>query len=63
MQIRWVVKKGELLRWSEKCVGAVDKVSGSNDIQPSEEKKIIPIIPIVLSPASFVASSVMSLWA
>ena len=27
-------KKGELLRWSEKCVGAVDKVSGSNDIQP-----------------------------
>ena len=60
MQIRWVVKKGELLRWSEKCVGAVDKVSGSNDIQHKEEKKIIPI---VLSQASFVASSVMSFWA
>ena len=53
-------QKDELLRWSEKCVGAVDKVSGSNDIQPKEEKKIIPI---VLSQASFVASSVMSLWA
>ena len=36
-------KKGELLRWSEKCVGAVDKVSGSNDIQPSEEKKLFQL--------------------
>ena len=36
-------QKNELLRWSEKCVGAVDKVSGSNDIQPKEEKKLFQL--------------------